>query len=101
MSKPYEKNTQGETFGSAMDAASPADEPDLITAVGDGGSIGYVKKADLDQGQPKSPEEAVAFEASKKGQAPKGRVLNLYAEDGRTVIGTKTVGSPAPDSNRK
>lgn len=101
VSKPFAKNAQGETFGSAMDAASPADEPDLIRAVGDGGTIGYVKKADLDQGQPKSPEEAVAFEASKKDKASKGRVLNLYAEDGKTVIGTKTVGSPAPDSKEK
>lgn len=101
VSKPFAKNAQGQTFGSAMDAASPADEPDLIRAVGDGGTIGYVKKDDLDQGQPKTPEEAVAFEASKKAQASKGRVLNLYAEDGKTVIGTKSVGRSAPDANQK
>ena len=101
VSKPFAKNAQGETFGSAMDAASPADEPDLIRAVGDDRTIGYVKKTDLDQGHPESPEEAVAFVASKKAQYPGGRVLNLYAEDGKTVIGTKTVGSPAPDSNRR
>ncbi|SDW74612.1 hypothetical protein SAMN04487912_104298 [Arthrobacter sp. cf158] len=81
-----------------MDAASKGDEPDLIRAVGDGGSIGY-KKADLDQ-CPKTPDEAVAFEASKKAHASKGRVLNLCAEDGKIVIGgTNTVGR-SPDSNQ-
>lgn len=51
----FAKNARGETFGSAMDAAFPDDEPDLIRAVGDGG----------------------------------------------TVIGTGTVGRPAPTSTRK
>lgn len=60
-----------------------------------------MKKSDLDEGQPKTPQEAVALEASKKAQTSRGRVLNLYAEDGKTVMGTKTVGCPAPDSTQE
>lgn len=87
-------NADGETFGSVVDSSSPAEEPDLIRAYGDGGTIGYLKKVDLDLGHPKSPGDAAAFMAATRAKYPNGRVLNLYAEDGRTVIGTKTQGPP-------
>lgn len=90
----FPKNTAGETYGSAMEARTPADDPDLIRSVGDDGKIGYLKKSDLDQGHPKSPEEAVQMMNAHKN--PAGRVLKLYAEDGTTVIGQRTVGKATP-----
>jgi hypothetical protein len=77
-----------------MDARTPADEPDLISAIGDDGKIGYLKKADLDRGTPNSPEEAIQMQNARKDGS--GRVLKLYAEDGTTVIGQRTVGKAAP-----
>jgi len=94
----FPKNGRGETYGSALEARTPADEPDLIRSVGDDGKIGYLKKADLDQGTPKSPEEAVNLQNSRNGA---GRVLKLYAEDGTTVIGQRTVGKAAPHDTSK
>jgi len=90
----FPKNARGETYGSAMEVRTPADEPDLIRSVGDDGKIGYLKKADLDQGTPKSPEEAIQMQNARKDGA--GRVLKLYAEDGTTVISQRTVGKAAP-----
>jgi hypothetical protein len=88
------KNARGETYGSAMEARTPAYEPDLIRSVGDDGKIGYLKKADLDQGTPKSPEEAIQMQNARKDGA--GRVLKLYAEDGTTVIGQRSLGKATP-----
>jgi hypothetical protein len=88
------KNARGETYGSAMEARTPAYEPDLIRSVGDDGKIGYLKKADLDQGTPKSPEEAIQMQNARKDGA--GRVLKLYAEDGTTVIDQRSLGKATP-----
>ncbi|MHA7145004.1 hypothetical protein ACX80U_09840 [Arthrobacter sp. TmT3-37] len=88
----YKKNAQGQTFGSAMDAGSPADEPDLIFAIADDQTtFGYVKKADLKASHgtdPKNPEEAVRMMKERKNTP---RVVKVYAEDGKTVVGTKTM----------
>jgi hypothetical protein len=58
--------------------------PDLIRAVGDDGTEGYVWRGDLDGPQPSNPGEAVQM----SGQT---RVIPLYAEDGHTVSGTYTM----------
>ena len=58
--------------------------PDLIKAVGDAGTEGYVRNADLQGPQPSNPEEAVKM----SGQE---RTIPLYAADGTTVIGTYTL----------
>ncbi|NYB73533.1 peptidase M56 BlaR1 [Sedimentibacter hydroxybenzoicus DSM 7310] len=78
----YPKNEYGETYGSALKATSPANEPDLIKAIGEDGTIGYVRNSDLVGKQPKTPEEAIKMntEACEKE-------INLYASDGKTVIG--------------
>ncbi|MBP1996205.1 hypothetical protein [Paenibacillus eucommiae] len=80
----YPKNKNGQTYGSAADAASPETEPELISAIGVDGTNGYVLKKDLDGGQPKSPEEAIAIQNSRP---PGGRDIPLYDVDGETVIG--------------
>lgn len=56
----------------------------LILAMGEGGTIGYVRSADLEGPEVRTPEEALAYQR----QGPSRREIPLYAEDGVTVIGT-------------
>jgi len=58
----YPKNEKGQTYGSAGDAISSETEPDLISAVGIDGTMGYVLKKDLEGEMPKTPEEALAIQ---------------------------------------
>lgn len=83
----FPKNKQGQTYGSASDAPSSEDEPDLIRAYGIDGTIGYVKKEDLDGPQPKTPEEAIRLT-----NEAKPREIPLYEVDGETIIGKFIVG---------
>lgn len=80
----WPKNARGLTYGSAADAKSPQDEPDLIRATATNGKVGYVLKTDLDGPMPSSPEEALAQQAANAG---KTRVIPVYEADGTTMIG--------------
>src|SRR5690606_27044799 len=79
----YPKNENGQTCGPDLKDLIRGElgEPDLILAVGENDTIGYVKKVDLERSQPKTPEEAV-----KLNDAPP-REVPLYDVDGETVIG--------------
>lgn len=79
----YPKNSSGETYGSALEAISPETEPDLIKAMGEDGTIGYVRKTDLEEELPSTPEEAL----EKQAQAGNGKEILLYDVDGKKVIG--------------
>lgn len=79
----FPKNENGQTYGSSALVNSPDQEPDLISAVGEDGTNGYVRSVDLNEGLPKTPQEAIAY--NKKHQAD--RQIPLYAVDGKTVIG--------------
>ncbi|WP_141711534.1 hypothetical protein [Jiangella alba] len=73
--------------------------PDLILAVGDDGTEGYVRAADINPPSSTSPEQAVAEQEARLDANGDWKVP-LYAEDGTTVIGTYTVyvkvGEPRP-----
>lgn len=79
----YPKNENGQSYGSALYAPTPEAEPDLVLAVGDDGTVGYVLNKDLNGTEPKTPEEAVNM-TLKKSEVKK---INLYDADGETVIG--------------
>lgn len=85
----YPKNKKGQTYGSSADASSPETEPELISAIGEDGTSGYVLKKDLDGELPKSPEEAIAIQNSR---SPEGLDIPLFDVDGETVIGVFHVG---------
>lgn len=80
----YKKNANGQTYGSALYAPNPKTEPDLIQAEDENGTVGYVLKTELEGPTPKTPEEATEL----MRKTPKVRKINLYASDGKTVIGT-------------
>jgi hypothetical protein len=64
--------------------------PDLISAVGVDGTKGYVKKVDLYEEMPKTPEEALERQ---RLRAENTRRIPLYNADGRTVIGQFIAGN--------
>lgn len=90
----FEKNSNGQTLGSALDASSPSDEPDLIAAEASNGQRGYVKKSELDQATGAtiaSPDEALVYQQAIDRAIAAGRTvatIAVYAKDGLTVIGT-------------
>ena len=86
----YPRNERGQTYGSALHATSPNTEPDLIQAVGVGGIVGYVRKVDLEEPSPRTPDEALARQRSGTRRA---RTIPLYAVNGKTVIGLFRIGA--------
>ena len=46
----FPTNANGESFGTAMDAHSPEEEPDLILVAAANGAVGYVRKTVTIQG---------------------------------------------------
>lgn len=75
----YPVNESGETYGPVVDNIT---EPDLTLATNPDGVIGYIRMSDLDAELPTSPEEAIGYNSSHIDQ------LDLYLEDGYTVIGS-------------
>ncbi|WMM26057.1 hypothetical protein RBU61_05110 [Tissierella sp. MB52-C2] len=73
-------NENGETYGENIfeDAL-----PDLIAAIGDDGTEGYVREGDLRGENFKTPEEALQH-------IPKTKIL-LYEKDGKTILGEFTL----------
>jgi hypothetical protein len=81
---PFPVNSAGLTYGSAADADSPENEPDLIFVLGTNGHDGYVRRSDLDGPTPSSPEEAIAMQESDDGQ--RGRNIPVFDQTGVHVI---------------
>lgn len=78
---PFPTNDKGETYGSAGDAESSADEPTLIAAQGDKGTQGYVRKSELYEPLAKSPDEAMA----RQTEPQSSRTIPLYDRDGKQI----------------
>lgn len=79
----FPRNANGQTYGSDTNVTSPDQEPDLVSAVGVGGTQGYVRSVDMYEEMPKTPQEALAHNSKLKAV----RKIPLYAVDGKTVIG--------------
>lgn len=54
-------NSDGLTYGSLLSADYVGEEPDLVSAVSETGTEGYVRLGDLSSPLPRTPEEAVAL----------------------------------------
>lgn len=79
----FEHNADGQTYGSELNAATPAQAPDLISAYASNGRIGYVLNTQLHPALPVSP--AAALNAQAAAQLEKS--IPVFAVDGKTVIG--------------
>lgn len=86
----YPVNARGMTYGSALNATSLTNEPNLIEAIGTNGKIGYVRAADLNPPESSGPAQAMAQQQSGESS----RVIPLYASDGVTVIGQFVLQAP-------
>ncbi|GAA3413565.1 peptidase M56 BlaR1 [Paenibacillus hodogayensis] len=95
----YSKNESGQTYGSAVNALTAEEKPDLMEAYGEGGVKGYVRKKDLAGEDPKTPEEAIALMNKQIAEGPK--TIPLYKEDGKTVIGVYKTGVGKVVENQK
>ena len=86
----WPQNEHGQTFGSAGQALSPQDEPDLIAVASDG-KKGYCYKTDLDgPPPPKSPDAESAYDLNLPGML--GYAIPKYESDGTTQIGVFWIG---------
>ena len=97
----YPVNEQGQTYGSSALAYENLPEevsaleaidymPDLVSAVGEDGTEGYILKEDfLPPATPSSPEEAIQMQNSGTFDH---KEVPLYASDGKTVLGTYSYG---------
>ncbi|MCR6546554.1 hypothetical protein NVS47_13710 [Dehalobacterium formicoaceticum] len=81
----FQKNESGQTYGTNENATSLETEPDLVLALGEDGTLGYVYSKDLYGEMPKTPEEAIAI--MKKNKVGEDKKIPLYDVDGKTVIG--------------
>ncbi|PBI83777.1 hypothetical protein BKP42_67640 [Rhodococcus erythropolis] len=82
---PTGTNSAGETYGSGASAATDADLPDLVAAIGDDGTtVGFVRSADLAETPAVNPAEA-------SKQSSTERTIPLFDEDGQTQVGTFTL----------
>lgn len=91
----YPTNESGMTFGSALLATTPAEEPDLILVIATNGREGYAKKSDLAVAEGtgfSSPEEALAWQEANVDASFK---VPVYESDGQTLIGVFVVGGTA------
>lgn len=82
--KEYNINESGQTYGSGMYSEEIGSEPDLMKAVGENNTTGYVYSEDLEGTTPESPEEVEVYMEQLEGS----RSIPLYASDGETVIGS-------------
>ncbi|MBE0418363.1 MAG: peptidase M56 BlaR1 [Coriobacteriia bacterium] len=86
-------NARGMTYGSALQAMSPEDEPDLIQVIATNGRVGYALRSDLDGPVPSTPQEAVRQQPTGPGH---NRVVPVYEADGITKIGVFIIETGAP-----
>ena len=90
----YAVNTAGQTYGSALFARSREEHPDLISAVGNHGTVGYIYASDLDAGEPITLSEALAQQAKIEELIEECagediivfRTIPLYDVDGITIL---------------
>lgn len=87
----FARNAAGLSYGSELDAATPADAPDLIAAYATNGQLGYVLRKDLHPAGPNSPQAALQAQVA---QANKQRTIPVYAVDGKTKIGVYEIAAP-------
>ncbi|WP_298867416.1 hypothetical protein [Microbacterium sp.] len=87
----YSTNANGQTYGSAGQATSPGEEPELISVIAQNGVEGFVRKSELEAADGTtamesftSPEDAVRWQ---ENEGASDRTIPVYAVDGTTVVG--------------
>jgi hypothetical protein len=89
----FNRNAHGKTYGSAAEANSVEQLPDLIYVHTDQGGRGYITKEAFNGPAFANPQDAMAWSRANSNQP---RVITAYSSDGTTVVGTYTIGKPNP-----
>lgn len=87
----FARNLRGLTYGSELDATTPADAPDLLAAYATNGKLGYVLNKDLHPQGVANPTAALQAQAAKTTPTQ----IPVYAVDGTTVIGVYVITAPS------
>lgn len=89
---PFPKNERGMTYGSGqyIDAKNPG--PDLLSAYGTDGTLGFIRATDRANDEPEGLVGASSY-------SPRSRMIPLYAKDGVTVIGEFEISAPITDND--
>ena len=74
----YLRNADGETYGSSFRDAE--ENPELVLAENDEGVVGYIRESEIGGASINIPEEAASY-------TPQDSYINMYLEDGITVVG--------------
>lgn len=80
-------NAFGESYGNALYATSPQDEPDLLTATSTEGARGYVRRTELEAADGTAPLRQGAVPGALPSRDAADRTVAVYQLDGRTEIG--------------
>lgn len=75
----YPVNATGETYGPDTKAPS-MESPDLVLAENENGLIGYIRESEIGGASVSNPADAANY-------TPHSHYINMYLEDGTTVIG--------------
>ncbi|GEM_PF-5191675 len=82
------RNSKGQSYGAAnTEGLRPEDAPDLIFVIGDHQQSGYLLKSDLEANQALQSLPGKEF-AEWKASLPEGLVLNVYDQEGETILDT-------------
>lgn len=93
----YATNAHGQTYGSALDAKSPSDLPDLVSVVADNGIQGYIKSSDF-EGPSLTRDQVLSLARDANGNFTEPpRTVPVYAQDGTTQVGVFTFSAGGSD----
>lgn len=82
----YPENDAGEHYGVEYLELDGVPSPDLTLAENEDGVLGYVRNDEINGMQVTSPEEAAAYMKAIEAQDG-GYYVNMYLQDGTTVVG--------------
>jgi len=75
----YPTNVSGETYGPDLKESSLT-PPALVLVKNEDGLFGYIRESEISGASVTTPEEAARY-------APHDHYINMYLEDGKTIIG--------------
>ncbi|MGW8812985.1 hypothetical protein [Gordonia terrae] len=91
-----QRNSRGQTYGSAAETTVDTKLPDLVLSIGTNGRTGYIKSADI-PATPKTKAQASALpertdSTGQRVRASAPKTVPVYESDGTTVIGQFHIG---------
>ncbi|PZT97178.1 MAG: hypothetical protein DI630_22230 [Gordonia sp. (in: high G+C Gram-positive bacteria)] len=95
-SQEIQRNSRGETFGSAESITNDDELPDLVLSIGTNGRTGYIRSADIPatpttKAQAETLPETTAADGQRV-RGPAAKTVPVFEADGTTVVGQFQIG---------